>query len=80
MIRIYSAYGRDCNTLDEFKQDFNKGRDFKFYNGMYFSRRNRDLMLEEGMTVLCLKGKYCVDLRTMKYYNYTPNPIDRYIG
>ncbi len=79
MIRIYSTFGRDCNTLEDFKHDFEKGRDFKFYNGMYFSKRDRKLMLQQGMVVLCLKGKHCVDLRTMKYFDYRENPIDRLI-
>jgi len=76
MIRIYPAYGRECNSLEDFEKDFRAGKDFKFYNGMYFSSRDRKLMQSQGMTVLCLRGKYCVDLRTFKFFNYQPNPMD----
>ena len=77
MVRIYCAYGRDVNSLEEFRKDFRQGRDFKFYNGMYFSSRDRALMLQGGICVLSLKDRYCVDLRTMKFFENQPKLIDR---
>lgn len=79
MVRIYCAFGRDVNSLDEFKKDFRQGRNFKFLNGMYFSGRDRDLMLQGGICVLILKDRYCVDLRNMKFFNYQEKFIDKVI-
>lgn len=58
MIEIKSAYGRKYKTIKEALEDWDKGKDFRVFNGPYCSNRDLDRMIKDyGKVVLVIGEK-----------------------